>query len=71
MDDVASGLPVEVRLTNAQNELNVDMSLTDGQYICQYRAGSPGFYILEVTSAGRPVGGSPFSIQARGPLHVL
>eukprot|EP00884_Botryococcus_braunii_P020747 jgi/Botrbrau1/7356/Bobra.0316s0004.1 len=64
-EHIADGLPVDIHLTHSGNECHVSVSLVDGQYMCEYSPDTAGFYVLEVTSQGRPIGGSPFSVQAR------
>jgi Filamin/ABP280 repeat len=67
MEHVAANLPIEVSLTHNGKEFHVGVSQSDGQYCCEYTPEEAGFYILHVTSRGRAVGGSPFSVQASCP----
>jgi hypothetical protein len=66
--DLNVDLPLEVSLRGPAGQVLLTAAPgQDGCYACSYTAAMPGFYRLELLSLGRPVAGSPHSVQARTP----
>lgn len=58
------GLPLDVELSSGAHVCNVVLSRPgNGCWRCAYTPPAPGFYRLQLTSRGAPLGGSPFSMQ--------
>lgn len=70
--DLAVELPLVVQLKGAAGEVAVEVVPgLDGCYACSYTGPAAGFYRLEVTSDGKHVSGSPFSVQVRSDSVLL
>lgn len=64
--DLEKHLPLDVEVKFAGPECPVTIvAQEDGCYACTYQAKAPGFHRLEVTSCGKPVGCSPFSVKVK------
>lgn len=64
--DLAEQLPLEVTLKGPAGTEPVAVAANneDGCYECTYTAPAAGFYRLELLCRGKPVAGSPLSVQA-------
>ena len=70
--DLAAELPLEVSVKGPAGEVPLTAAAgKDGCYACSYTAATPGFYRLELLSLGKPVAGSPHSVQARASCHLI
>lgn len=55
---------MEIELKNGAVECPVEVhAQQDGCYTCSFTPQVPGFFRLHVTSGGKPLGGSPFSVK--------
>ena len=58
------GLPLDVELSSGAHRCEVALSRPgSGCWRCAYTPPAPGFYRLQLSSRGAPLGGSPFSVQ--------
>jgi hypothetical protein len=64
-DGLAAALPLEAELTCGAATAFVAMQATrDGRFICGYELLTPGYWRLNVTSRGKPMPGTPYSVVA-------
>jgi hypothetical protein len=57
-------LPVEVEMKCGAGECAIELQAQeDGTYIGRYTTSVAGFYRLYVSSCGKPLGNSPYSIK--------
>ena len=67
------GLPLDTELSSGAHRCEVAVSRPgNGCWLCAYTPPAPGFYRLQLSSRGAPIGSSPFSVQVHlGPCNAL